>query len=98
MTTPSPGGTRGARLAAELPGHAAIAAEPANVRWLTDLAGEPHELYGLAPLHAVVGPEGDMCVVAPASEAAWIEEAGRLADVVTHGGFVLRGAPSQRLR
>jgi Xaa-Pro aminopeptidase len=88
---------RGVRLSTELHGHAAIASDPANVRWLSGLAGEAHELYGLAPLHAVVGPQGDVTVVAPASEAAWIEETGRLAEVVTHGNFVLRGSPSPAL-
>lgn len=98
-TTSPPPRARGARLAATLRGAAAIASDPANVRWLSGLAGEPHELYGLAPLHAVVGPDGAVCVVAPASEAAWIEEAGRLdEDVVTQGAFVLRGAPSDALR
>src|SRR5829696_3838244 len=97
-TTAPPGRTRGARLAAELHGQSAIAADPPNVRWLSGLAGEPHDLYGLAPLHAVTGPRGDVCVVAPASEAAWIEEAGRLAEVITHGEFVLRGSPSAALR
>lgn len=90
---------RAERLVAELPvGAAAVSASAPNVRWLTGLAGEPHELYGMAPLWCVVGPGGHWRVVAPAGEAAWIEERGLLDRVVTHGSFVLRGDPSDALR
>src|SRR4051794_37684167 len=104
MPTPDPEtgtstGRRVERLLAELPAAtAAITNVAANARWLTGLAGEPHELYGMAPLWCVVGPAGDWRVVAPAGEAAWIEERGLLDHVVPHGSFFLAGAPSAALR
>lgn len=100
MTTTSPTTTpaRGVRLAHQLQGAAAIATGDANVRWLSGLAGEPHQLYGLARLHAVVGPHGAVRVVAPASELAWIDELGRLDDVLPYGDFTLRGEPGTALR
>src|SRR4051812_27991175 len=89
---------RADRLAEQLHGASAVIANPATIRWLTGLAGEPHALYGLAVLYAVIGPSAEVRLVAPASEAAWIEELGRLDDdIVTHGDFVLRGAPSDAL-
>jgi Xaa-Pro aminopeptidase len=87
-----------ARLLAQAPGATFVARSHANVRWLTGLAGEPHTLYGMAPLWAVVGPAGALRVLAPAGELAWIEEQGRLdGDVIAHGAFVVRGRPSARL-
>jgi Xaa-Pro dipeptidase len=87
------------RLLAELPvSTTAVTNVAANVRWLTGLAGEPHELYGMAPLWCVVGPTGDWRVVAPAGEAAWIEERGLIDRLVPHGTFFLSGAPSDALR
>jgi Xaa-Pro aminopeptidase len=90
---------RAERLLSLLPsGMGALACDSANVRWLTALAGEPHQLYGMAPLWVVLGPNGDLRVVAPASELAWIEEQTGLDAVLAHGSFVLRGEPSTHLR
>jgi len=90
---------RAERLTAELPsGGAAIARDVANVHWLTGLAGEPHQLYDMAPLRAVVGPSGEVRIVAPASELAWIEEQRGLEGVIAHGKFFLAGEPSTALR
>jgi Xaa-Pro aminopeptidase len=87
------------RLLSLLPsGSGALACDPANVRWLTGLAGEPHQLYGMAPLSVVVGPTGELRVVVPASELAWIEEEMGLDQVLAHGSFVLRGRPTAQLK
>ena len=82
------------RLAA---GTAAVASDPANVRWLTGLAGEPHQLYGMAPVLAIVGPHGGVRIVAPASELAWIDDLRGLDGVISHGSFVLGGRPRPAL-
>jgi Xaa-Pro aminopeptidase len=87
-----------ARLLAQgAPDTAWIATDVASVRWLSGLAGQPHEIYGMAQLCVVVGPGGDLRVVAPAGELAWIEERRALDDVVAHGSFVLAGRPSAAL-
>ncbi len=91
--------SRVARLIGLLPpGAAALAGDPANVRWLTGMAGEPHRLYGNAPLWAVAGPGGDWRVVAPASELAWLDTQGDLDRVVPYGRFAFAGPHSGRLQ
>jgi len=87
------------RLADQMPdGATALFCDPANVRWATGFAGEPHRLYGNAPLWAVIGPDGEWRVVAPASELAWLAEQGDDSRIVPHGRFVFLGRSSDAMR
>jgi Xaa-Pro aminopeptidase len=87
------------RLLAQLPpGAGALAGDHANVRWLTGMAGEPHRLYGNAPLWAAVAPGGEWRVVAPASELAWLDEQGDVDRVIPYGRFAFAGDGAGRLR
>lgn len=90
---------RGHRLAAlfadELDGF--IAVDPANVRWLTGLAGEGHVLYGNTPLLTVVGPHGSRELVVHASEMGWLDERLDTSTVHTYGRFYFEGRAAKHI-
>lgn len=69
-----------------------LAVDPANVRWLTGLAGEGHVLYANTPLCAVVGPTGEVRLVAHACELGWLDERIDVDAVEAYGRFVYQGA------
>ncbi|ADB49098.1 M24 family metallopeptidase [Conexibacter woesei] len=87
--------SRLAGLLGELEGF--VASDPANVRWLSGAAGEPHVLYGHTPLWAVVGPGGACRLVAAAADMAWLADLVDTDEVIPYGRFVFAGDVPPRL-
>jgi Xaa-Pro aminopeptidase len=74
-----------------------IASDIANVRWLSGTAAEPHVLYGNTPMWAVLGPGGDLRLVAAAADMAWLAEDIDIDLVVPYGRFAFAGEAPARL-
>jgi len=74
-----------------------LAADPANVRWLADVAGEGHVLYGNTPLWVAVGPGGATRLVAAAADMAALADTVDVEEVLAYGRFAYAGAVPPRL-